>query len=75
MAGRTIEPGVVYRIKDNSYDFIVDSSTYRPLYLIHYILVRSTQAKKEDYVKYAGLRKDGTISSSYYLLQATHFTN
>lgn len=75
MAGRDIENGVVYRIKTNSANIIVNAATYRPLYLVHYCLVRSTRATETDWIKYAGLRKDGSVSDAYYLLEALHFKN
>lgn len=72
MAGRVLNSGVVYRIKLNNTNIIVDSSIPKPLYIIHYMIVRSTKADVNDFVKYAGLRDDGSVSDAYYLLEALH---
>ena len=75
MAPREINSGVVYRNKENRINYIVGVNTPKPLYLIHYVSVRSTRANEKDFVKFSGLRKDGSMSEGYYLLEALHFSS
>jgi len=73
MAGRAINSGVVYRQKTNTFNFIMDNTIASSFYVIHYVSVRSTLAKVDDYVKFSGFGKDGNLYEGYYELDVLHF--